>query len=600
MIPTIIINYERIIEIDNELNISLYEENINFSNLISPLKPIALYYPEYNYINEKLSIKLVEYKAKLLNQINLAKNHGIYGFAIKYKYILNKANGYDETILIFLKLNMMHFLLNWENDNIKILINEYKKKYNYIRIFAILLESFVKRIKTYIISDLYIKIKQKPILSIENPLIFKNPQRALLLLRKKFKENGINEIFIICPLIKVFKNSNYTKAFDAIIDSPIFDYSAKDLNHTLINYYSGLIYKNIFLNKKYKEKLIFRSSQLNIKFNESFDNYFKDYTPEKFYILNNIIINLIIKNYKETQGIFFLKSWNDLEKGNYLEPDNNFGYASINSFSKALFNLSFDHHKYVFNYLNNRCIIAIQAHIFYNELLFEIINKTNNIPINFDLYITTLLDSNIEIFEKYLRTYSKAVYYEILQVENKGRDILPFIMQMKNHFKKYKYLCHIHTKKANHILISGEGWRNYLFENLLGDTERISRILFDLENYKKLGFIFPEPYYNVIKYIKDFDSINFQYHRPNIKYMNFVMNNLFPQKKIGKKLLFPVGDMFWAKIKSIHQIFKIELKHLFPKELGQINGTIMHAIERIWLYLVKKNGYYYKVIFNHY
>ena len=86
---------------------------------------------------------------------------------------------------------MMHFLLNWENDNIKILINEYKKKYNYIRIFEILLESFVKRIKTYIISDLYIKIKQKPILSIENPLIFKNPQRALLLLRKKFKENGI-------------------------------------------------------------------------------------------------------------------------------------------------------------------------------------------------------------------------------------------------------------------------------------------------------------------------------------------------------------------------------------------------------------------------
>ena len=132
MIPTIIINYERINEIDNELNISLYEENINFSNLISPLKPIALYYPEYNYINEKLSIKLVEYKAKLLNQINLAKNHGIYGFAIKYKYILNKANCYDETILIFLKLNMMHFLLNWENDNIKILniflVNEYKKK----------------------------------------------------------------------------------------------------------------------------------------------------------------------------------------------------------------------------------------------------------------------------------------------------------------------------------------------------------------------------------------------------------------------------------------------------------------------------------------
>ena len=79
-----------------------------------------------------------------------------------------------------------------------------------------------------------------------------------------------------------------------------------------------------------------------------------------------------------------------------------------------------------------------------------------------------------------------------------------------------------------------------------------------------------------------------------------IITLLFSKKVAGNKLLFPVGDMFWAKIKSIHQIFKIKFKSLFPDELGQINGTIMHAIERIWLYLVKKNGYYYKTIFNHY
>jgi rhamnosyltransferase len=82
--------------------------------------------------------------------------------------------------------------------------------------------------------------------------------------------------------------------------------------------------------------------------------------------------------------------------------------------------------------------------------------------------------------------------------------------------------------------------------------------------------------------------------------MNFVLNNIFKGFKIGQKLIFPVGDMFWAKIKAIHQIFNIKFKNLFPKEKGQINQTIMHAIERIWLYLVKKNGYYYKIIFNHY
>ena len=58
--------------------------------------------------------------------------------------------------------------------------------------------------------------------------------------------------------------------------------------------------------------------------------------------------------------------------------------------------------------------------------------------------------------------------------------------------------------------------------------------------------------------------------------------------------------MFWAKVNAIYQIFGIRFKKIFPKELNQINGTIMHGIERIWLYLVKLNGYYYKIIFKHY
>ena len=145
-------------------------------------------------INDNLSNKFVKNEAKILNQIILAKDHGIYGFAINYKYILNEKNIYDETMNIFLKLQMIHFLLNWENGNIKILINEFKKRYNNFRTFQNLLDNFVKRIKTYINSYLYIKIIKKPILSIENPLLFKRPQKALLIIRKKFQENGINNI----------------------------------------------------------------------------------------------------------------------------------------------------------------------------------------------------------------------------------------------------------------------------------------------------------------------------------------------------------------------------------------------------------------------
>ena len=80
--------------------------------------------------------------------------------------------------------------------------------------------------------------------------------------------------------------------------------------------------------------------------------------------------------------------------------------------------------------------------------------------------------------------------------------------------------------------------------------------------------------------------------------MDFNFNKIFHKYKVGDKLIFPIGDMFWAKTKAIYQMFNIRLK--FPEKLSQMNETIMHAIERLWLFLVKLNGYYYKFILKHY
>jgi lipopolysaccharide biosynthesis protein len=73
-----------------------------------------------------------------------------------------------------------------------------------------------------------------------------------------------------------------------------------------------------------------------------------------------------------------------------LEPNEDYGYAFINCFSKALFNLPFKENNYNLTKLEAKCIIAVQVHIYYEDLINEIINKTNNIPIKFDLFISTI------------------------------------------------------------------------------------------------------------------------------------------------------------------------------------------------------------------
>ena len=179
-----------------------------------------------------------------------------------------------------------------------------------------------------------------------------------------------------------------------------------------------------------------------------------------------------------------------------------------------------------------------------------------------------------------------------------GRYIFPFISQMKKIYKIYKYICHLHTKKSKHYQDLGTKRSEYLYNNLIGSREIISNILYDFETFEKLGFIFPEVYYEIEIDVKEFDDINFHLHIKNKKFINYILLKLFGKFKTYRKLVFPVGNMFWAKIESIYQIFNIRLQ--FPEELGQTNDTIMHSIERIWLYLVKLNGFYYKTTLKNY
>lgn len=303
----------------------------------------------------------------------------------------------------------------------------------------------------------------------------------------------------------------------------------------------------------------------------------------------------VYNNYTENEGIIFIDSWNDYFRGNYLEFDEIFGYSSINFFSKSLLNLTYQTNNFISN--NNIAIIAIHVHVFYEELFQKILSRINLIPIKYDLYISTTSEEKKLNIEKYLIN-SNHNNYEIRIFENKGRDIYPFIKQVREHYKHYKYICHLHTKKSMHKKFLGLNWSEYLYKNLIGSREIISDIIFDFEENDKLGFIFPENYYEIIKGIKEFENSYLSLHDINKKYMNFILKCIFHKYKVGEKLIFPVGNMFWAKTKAIYQIFNIKLK--FPDELNQINTTIMHAIERIWLYLVKLNGYFYKKIFKYY
>ena len=128
----------------------------------------------------------------------------------------------------------------------------------------------------------------------------------------------------------------------------------------------------------------------------------------------------------------------------------------------------------------------------------------------------------------------------------------------------------------------------------MGDKDSISKILTDFENNNKLGVIIPDHFYSQIKY-------SFYLDFRNKKHLYNLFETLFPflKLKIGNVLDFPVGNMFWARTSAVYQIFDDKIIKKCPEEKGQLDGTMLHAIERIWLYLAKLNGFYYKSNLNH-
>jgi len=567
------IKNNKVITIDNLINETYYQDNQDFSKFNQTHKIIALYYPYNNKsINRYYNLKNDINNSKLIEkQIELAKNHGIYGFGIIYDWL--NIYSFNDTILNLFsyinKLNFSFFMVFNEQirdafDN-NHLIKNWNMSYNEKNLF-----NFFDNIKHYFLSDNYIKYKRKPILGIFHSSYFSSD--LIEDIRQYQIENGMNKFFII----SIYNDNRNLLTKNSSKKKVIFPSTKLGLTNDLnLKYFYNHYYSLLFNQEINQKKNIISFKVVNGS------------PPNKFYNLLKKYLNEVCF-YNE--AFILINAWNNYNDNLYLEPNDEYGFSYLNYFSKAIFNLEeFIHFDFLL--LINKCKIAVQVHLFYIDLIKDVINKTNNIPIKFDLYITIPSQNIFRFVDNYIKNYSKSNHYEILIVENKGRDVLPFLIQIKPLTRKYKYICHIHSKKSKTSPKLGFHWRNYLFNNLLGNNNIVSGILNDFEKNKKLGFIFPETFYGII-------PLFYILTEKTRYWMDFLSSKLFPLSHIGELVYFPAGNMFWAKINAIFQIFALDLSEYFPKEDKQINDTIMHAIERIWLYLVKFNHFKYKIIFN--
>lgn len=418
-------------------------------------------------------------------------------------------------------------------------------------------KNYIKDIKKYLTDKRYIKIENKPVLGIYEPNKIQNLTDTIQIWREKSKKYGIGEIFILICI-----NNNKTQDFQNLnLFDATYEFPPRNSfqNHRIPNkrtfIYSELLYKSMNFNEKnanFKKLLFFRGSMVEWDNCPRMNNceIFDYYSPQQFYLYNKIIIDWTIKHYNKDFRFIFINAWNEWGEGSYLEPDDKYGYASINSLSKAIFNLSY-FQNYNLTYLNESNKIVVIAYIDKKDLIEEIIDKSNNIPSNFDLFIYIDNIINIDKLKEYIKINSKAYHFEMESSLNQKKFLFDFILEFKNNTKNYKYICFINSNPKNNIDYSKE-LKNYLHNNLLGNSEIVSEILTDFENNNNLGLVFPEKYYKSL--YKFGDKMNYL----DLKYINTILKRIFPDIRVSPGFIdFPEGNMFWANIKAIYSVFNI-------------------------------------------
>lgn len=229
--------------------------------------------------------------------------------------------------------------------------------------------------------------------------------------------------------------------------------------------------------------------------------------------------------------------------------------------------------------------IAVILHLYYYDLWDEFKQALLGISKEFDLYISIPKSSENDISGEIIQAFPNANIYKL---PNKGRDILPFLTIFKEiHPLNYKLILKLHTKKSPHlkgykgIADYGEKWRKTTLCSLALWKKRVNDI-FDLFNSNPtLGIFSP------FSHLYPFKSTDANYQT-----INQLMPGIDREEFDKKQFSYAGGSMFWFRPEAIEGVLKLNLTAKdFEEESSQLDGTVAHAIERLFGVLCQTSGY---------
>ncbi len=213
---------------------------------------------------------------------------------------------------------------------------------------------------------------------------------------------------------------------------------------------------------------------------------------------------------------------------------------------------------------------ALHAHFYYPELALDFLSRLQGNRSLCDLLISTDTTAKAEQLRHLLSPHPGKV--DIRVVPNKGRDIGPLLSEFAMDLESYEVIGHVHSKRS--LILedqnSGENWRHFLWQNLLGGKyPMLDRILAAFASQPDLGLVFPSD-----PHIRSWED-----NREPAAELAARMGWTGP---LPDHFDYPLGTMFWMRRAALRPLLDLHLDwDDYPAEPVPYDGTMLHAIERL-------------------
>ena len=221
--------------------------------------------------------------------------------------------------------------------------------------------------------------------------------------------------------------------------------------------------------------------------------------------------------------------------------------------------------------------VGVLAHVYYVDMLDEMIEYASHIPGEFDLFVTTDSEEKKREIEAHLAAFDRGKLRIDVVESNLGRDMAALLIAQRDVVLSGRYglLCRIHSKKSLQDGASRAGsFKHHLFERephvgiAIPPTVHIG--------YPTLGHAWFLNRPRVEALARQLDiRVSFDTHTPIATY----------------------GSMFWFRPAALRRLFEYSWRwHQFDEAVYG-DSDLPHAIERLITYCAQAEGYGTRCVF---